>query len=89
VASAVYHEKAARRQTAVQAKVRIEERFFGGARLTAETVHRFAESAESLWTRWLAGQDTLKRAEAVVARAERILAELQAEPLADLSDALD
>lgn len=89
VASAVYHEKAGRRQVAMQAKVRIEERFLGGARLAPETVRQFAESVESLWTRWLAGQDTLKRAETTVARAESILAELQAESLADLSDALD
>ncbi|GAA3121456.1 BREX-2 system phosphatase PglZ [Streptosporangium carneum] len=88
VTAVVFSDRAVRKQAAVQARVRIEERFFGGSGLSAQTVQRFSETAESLWTRWLGTPETAHQAAEVAARAERILAEIQAESLAELSDAL-
>ncbi|WP_440082275.1 BREX-2 system phosphatase PglZ [Streptosporangium sp. LJ11] len=88
VTSVLFGDTTARKQVAVQAKVRVEERFFGGSPISPQTVRRFSETAESLWTRWLADPITLRQAEMVVARAEQIFVELQAESLANLSDAL-
>ena len=88
VASAVFDDRAARRQAAVQARVRLEERFLGGERLPAQAVRGFAETAESLWARWLGDTASVRRAEQVAERAQRILVELQARSLAELSDAL-
>ncbi|MEV7005859.1 BREX-2 system phosphatase PglZ [Streptosporangium sp. NPDC051022] len=88
VTAVVFSDRAARKQAAVQARVRIEERFFGGSGLSAQAVQRFSETAESLWTRWLGTPETARQAAEVAGRAERILAEIQAESLADLSDAL-
>ncbi|KAA9380112.1 BREX-2 system phosphatase PglZ [Microbispora cellulosiformans] len=87
-ASVVFDDRAGRRQVAVQARVRIEERFFGGERLPVQAVREFTETAESLWTRWLGDSVLAKQAEQVAARAQQILVELQADSLADLSDAL-
>ncbi|MEV4372944.1 BREX-2 system phosphatase PglZ [Nonomuraea sp. NPDC049637] len=88
VTSVVFGDAAARKQAAVLARVRVEERFFGGSRLSSQAVRRFSETAESLWTRWLSDPGTVRQAEAAVVRAERILVELQADSLADFSDAL-
>ncbi|GAT68504.1 bacteriophage resistance gene pglZ [Planomonospora sphaerica] len=88
VTAVVFSDRAARKQTALQARVRIEERFFGGSRLSAQAIRQFSETAESLWTRWLSDPATAQQAIGAAARAEQLLAEVQAESLADLSDAL-
>ncbi|WP_329094377.1 BREX-2 system phosphatase PglZ [Actinomadura citrea] len=80
---------AARRgKTVEQARIRAEERFFGGTAPDEAALRAFAEAAESLVLRW---NDTGLAAEAGLAcsRAEQILAELRAGELAGTSKVLD
>ncbi len=72
----------------LQARVRAEERYFGGTAPDAADLARFAEAAQSLVTRW---SDTghADLADSVCERAERILAGLGVDELAGASDVLD
>ena len=72
----------------LQARVRAEERYFGGKAPDAAELARFAEAAQSLVTRW---SDTghADLADSVCERAERILAGLGVDELAGASDVLD
>ncbi|WP_301174166.1 BREX-2 system phosphatase PglZ [Actinomadura geliboluensis] len=80
---------AARRGKSVEeARIRAEERFFGGTAPDESSLRAFAEAAESLVLRW---NDTGHATEAGLAcsRAEQILAELRAGDLAGTSKVLD
>jgi len=70
------------------ARVRAEERFFGGHAPAGEDLRRFAEAAESLVGRWNDG-GYAGWADPVCERAERILADLGAADLAGSSSVLD
>ncbi len=72
----------------LQARVRAEERYFGGKPPEVHDIGRFAEAAESLVSRWSdAGHPDL--ADSACERAERILAGLGADGMADASNLLD
>src|SRR6266536_2787305 len=72
----------------LQARVRAEERYFGGRAPDATDLARFAEAAQSLVTRW-SDNEHADLADSVCERAERILADLGVDALAGASEVLD
>jgi PglZ domain len=75
-------------RAAMAARVRAEERFFGGAAPDPANLARFAEAVQSLVTRWNdSGHADL--ADPMCERAEHILADLGASELASASNILD
>lgn len=87
-AAELYGPEAPRRKMVEQARIRAEERFFGGTAPGPAALRSFAEAAESLVLRW---NDNGHAAKAGLAcsRAEEILAELRAGALAGASKVLD
>ncbi|MFG1999070.1 BREX-2 system phosphatase PglZ [Spirillospora sp. NPDC048911] len=87
-AAELYAPTARRRKIVHEARVRAEERYFGGDAPGEATLLAFAEAAESLTLRWNDnGHENEARSACV--RAEQILAELRAVDLAGGSKVLD
>ncbi|WP_434581797.1 BREX-2 system phosphatase PglZ [Carbonactinospora thermoautotrophica] len=87
--SVLHVPEAARKQAAIQARVRAEERFFAGEAPSEAALRAFAEAAESVVVRWLDRDDSDRAAVSLVLdRAAEILAELRAGGLAGASTML-
>jgi hypothetical protein len=87
-ATELYAPAARRRTVVTAARIRAEERFFGGRAPDEAALWAFAEAAESLTLRWNDNGHAVS-ARAVCTRAEQILAELRADDLAGASKVLD
>ncbi|MCO5994770.1 BREX-2 system phosphatase PglZ [Actinoallomurus rhizosphaericola] len=87
-AAELYAPEVSRRQVVVQARVRVEERFFGGRPPSDADLRTFAEAAGSLTLRW-SDNGRAEEAQELCERAEHILGLLRADDLAGMSRVLD
>jgi hypothetical protein len=87
-AAELYAPEVRRKQAVMQARVRVEERFFGGQAPSEADLRAFAEAAESLTLRW-SENGRAADAQELCERAEQILIQLRADDVAGASTVLD